>query len=57
MWCYKEQACVMSYKNEVKAITWRTVNVAVIRVATPCSLVKVNPSVDECTVTIEVASL
>jgi len=47
----KEWECVM---NEVEAITWRTVAVAVFPVA-PCSLVEMNPGADESTLTMDVA--
>jgi len=39
--------------NEVEAITWRTVAVAIFPVA-PCSLVDLNPGVDESTMKMDV---
>jgi len=47
----KEQELVM---NEFEAITWRTVAVAIFLV-TSCSLVEMNPGVDESTMTMDVA--
>jgi len=47
----KEWECLM---NEVEAITWRTVTVAIFPVAS-CSLVEMNPGGEESTMTMDVA--